>query len=352
MSRKRLAAFYALMLFGLAACNGNAPYTAPNTASQPPQPVALTSTGASIGTNSVPGITTNIVVAGSGSVTGTESLTLPAGIPALQLARAGSATTQSRAHTDDVIGTPIIFFTLTATSATSITGVGQFAVTFIAPPTAPVYLGFYNGTSWNAIATATISGNTVSSGALSFNPPVTVAAGASVVFALYNGSDATNPNPTPTPHASTTPTASPAPSTPTPVPPTPIPTLPPTPIPTLPPTPIPTLPPTPTPTLPPAGALGASPTTLTLNGTGAATFTVLESGYVGNFTVTSDNLSVITIDASPVTATGSSTTVNIHALAAGTANITVTDSTSQQVVVPVGVTTTPITIQGRRGGAR
>jgi hypothetical protein len=96
--------------------------------------------------------------------------------------------------------------------------------------------------------------------------------------------------------------------------------------------------------------LAASPTSLTLNQTGPASFAVTESGYSGSFTVVSDNTLAVTVS-TPVTANGSGvTTINITAVGAGTADITVTDTNSMHVIVPVTVTTTPITIQAKRRG--
>src|SRR5580698_3357203 len=113
MSRKRLA-FIALTVFGLAACNGGSSTPPPvaSSASQTAQPVTLSSAGAVAGTNAITGVTSNVTVAGSGAVAAGESFTLPSGVPALQLARSGSVTTQSRAKTQDIAGNPILYITL------------------------------------------------------------------------------------------------------------------------------------------------------------------------------------------------------------------------------------------------
>jgi hypothetical protein len=87
---------------------------------------------------------------------------------------------------------------------------------------------------------------------------------------------------------------------------------------------------------------------LSVNQLGNATFDATETGYVGTYTVTSDNTSVVTIPTSPITATGNVTTITINAVAPGTANVTVKDSNNESVVVPVTVTTTPITINSLR----
>lgn len=90
--------------------------------------------------------------------------------------------------------------------------------------------------------------------------------------------------------------------------------------------------------------LTASTNTLALVQTGAASFTVTEVGYRGQYTVTSTNTSVITVT-SPVSSTSDTTTINISAVTAGTSNVKVQDASGQSQTVAVGVTLTPVTIQ-------
>ena len=89
--------------------------------------------------------------------------------------------------------------------------------------------------------------------------------------------------------------------------------------------------------------LSVAPNPFNVTQTGAMTLTASETGYSGNLTVSSDNTSVVTVT-SPATASAGSATVHVNVVNAGFANITVTDSHSQQVVIPVTVTLTPITI--------
>lgn len=72
-----------------------------------------------------------------------------------------------------------------------------------------------------------------------------------------------------------------------------------------------------------------------------------EAGYRGSYTVTSSNTSVVTVS-TPVVSSSNTTTIAINAVAAGTANVTVKDGNNQSVVVSVGVTTTPVTIQAHK----
>jgi len=118
------------------------------------------------------------------------------------------------------------------------------------------------------------------------------------------------------------------------------------------PSPLPSPSPSPSPSPAPSSApLTDSGSTLAVNQTGAASFTVTELGYTGSYTVTSDNTAAVTAN-SPVTAAGYpwATTIGITAVAAGIANVTVTDSHNQSVTVTVTVTTTPVTIQGHEKG--
>jgi hypothetical protein len=116
---------------------------------------------------------------------------------------------------------------------------------------------------------------------------------------------------------------------------------------------VPTVTPTPTPAptasanaspTPGANPLNATPAALSLTQTGAATFTVTEVGYRGQYAVASSGASVVTVT-TPVASSADTTQIAIDALAPGSANVTVTDAAGQSVTVPVGVTITPITIQ-------
>ena len=92
------------------------------------------------------------------------------------------------------------------------------------------------------------------------------------------------------------------------------------------------------------------PTSPQLTQLGAATVSVQEVGYRGQYTVQSSNTNVITIT-TPVTSTSDITAIPIDAVGAGMANVTVSDAYGQQVVFAVTVTLTPITIQADHRGA-
>lgn len=89
--------------------------------------------------------------------------------------------------------------------------------------------------------------------------------------------------------------------------------------------------------------LSVAPNPFTATQTGAATLTASETGLSGNLTVSSDNASVVTVT-SPATAGGGTATIHVNVVNAGFANIMVTDSHGQSVVIPVTVTLTPVTI--------
>lgn len=83
---------------------------------------------------------------------------------------------------------------------------------------------------------------------------------------------------------------------------------------------------------------------MTLTQTGAATFTVTETGYRGTYQVVSGTPSVVTVTTA-VASTSDRTPISIDAIASGTGSITVADTFGQTVTVSVGVTLTPVTIQ-------
>ena len=109
------------------------------------------------------------------------------------------------------------------------------------------------------------------------------------------------------------------------------------------PTPTPTQTPSPTPTIAP-NPTPAPSGYIEFTSSGAKSITLTEANYNGNYTVTSDNGTVLSVDASPITSTSGSATLAIHANASGTANLTITDGNGQQLVVPVRVTITGVTI--------
>jgi hypothetical protein len=106
--------------------------------------------------------------------------------------------------------------------------------------------------------------------------------------------------------------------------------------------------PTPTPTPTPGPLMALPPTSPTLTQLGAATVTVEEVGYRGQYTVQSSSADVSVT--TPVTSTSDIMAIPIDAVAAGSANVTVTDAYGQSVIFAVTVTLTPITIQAQHGG--
>ena len=89
--------------------------------------------------------------------------------------------------------------------------------------------------------------------------------------------------------------------------------------------------------------LSVAPNPFSATQTGPATLTASETAYSGSLTVSSDNTGVVTVT-TPATASGGTATIHVNVVNAGFANITVTDSHNQSVVIPVTVTLTPVTI--------
>ena len=120
--------------------------------------------------------------------------------------------------------------------------------------------------------------------------------------------------------------------------------------------PVPTPTPTPTPTQSPSPtpSMAANPTPaasgyVEFTSSGAKTLTITEAGYNGTYTVTSSNATVLSIDASPISSSAGTATLNVHANASGTANLTITDGNGQVLVVPTRVTISTVTINETKG---
>jgi len=76
---------------------------------------------------------------------------------------------------------------------------------------------------------------------------------------------------------------------------------------------------------------------------------VTEANYGGKFTVTSDNAAAVSVvggNGAQFQSTSGSATVNVTAVASGTANITIVDDFGQQIVVSTRVTISTVTIGG------
>ena len=111
----------------------------------------------------------------------------------------------------------------------------------------------------------------------------------------------------------------------------------------------PTSPPTNPPTAPPSGVLtvqtggGAPATSVAVSFTVAGsvqTFTALESGYSGAFTITNTCTTGPVVTLAPGSANGPSAVYSLTSANAGTCSVTVSDSLGHSAIVNVTVTTT------------
>lgn len=220
MFLQRFAALTAILAVGVAACSG-----ASNTVIDPlPHGPALSTTGTVITGTGVNGVTSSVTVTGSGNVNATESTTPPGSLPAIQsaarasaaataaaTAAAGGATAQAVKPAAAVTNTALVYLAITATSATSITGLAAASYTFANAPAGSVFQAYYNGTQWVTLGGAgNVSGTTVTFGAVTISPTVSLAAGQSLFIAVYTGGVLATPSPSPTATATASPTASPA----------------------------------------------------------------------------------------------------------------------------------------------
>ncbi len=140
-------------------------------------------------------------VTGTGTVSATQSAGNPSGVPALQLAQRSLT---GGARRDESANTPVAYVAVTASTASTI----SLTVLNVAPTTAfpsgTYHLAFWNGSQWVTTGSAA---NVSSSGVITvassiFNPPISLAAGASLYLAVYTGQIFATPTPEPSPPVS------------------------------------------------------------------------------------------------------------------------------------------------------
>jgi hypothetical protein len=208
---KRVAVFTAVLAIGVASCSGP-----PGTTVQDPLPhgTGITTTGTPVTGTGVSGVTSSVTITGSGNVNAIESSTPPTSLPAIQsVVRAGGSATQSVKPQATTPNVALVYLAITASAAATITGFPASSFTFANAPTGSVFLAEFNATAnaWQTIGPAgTVSGATVTFGAVTFSPTIALAAGSSAFFAVYTGGViAGSPTPTPSPSPPASPTAAP-----------------------------------------------------------------------------------------------------------------------------------------------
>lgn len=234
-------------------------------------------------TNTVNGMQSYLSIAGKGSLTVSASASAPSSVTAFAARRA-----------DTVTNSPILYYTVTATSATNITGVTLLNISMPAAPAGSAYVAYYSGSSWITAGEPSPKPGTYSNGVLgipggSINPTagVNLTSGQSLYLVAYTGGVAT-----------------------------------------------------PTPSPPPAPVASPSALTLSVGQTGSVTITTGDNDAV---TAVSDNPSAATVK-SPVTADATGAAAfTITAVGAGSAKITFTDAYSRTTTANVTVTTAPPT---------
>lgn len=193
-----LGLFIAITAVAIAACGGQgspgSAFPAVNTtgatlSTSVPQTVTMpATTGLAVGTAKL---------SGSGTVSVSQSVSNPSGVPVLAIGKPKISATATTAPSGS---TPIAYITLTAQTAVTVSQATFSVSPTSTPPSGTYYLAFWNGAQWVTIGSpAQFSGGvvTVSSGTL--NPPISIAAGASYYFAIYTGQIFTTPTPPPPP---------------------------------------------------------------------------------------------------------------------------------------------------------
>ncbi len=172
-----------------------APQTVTASATQPTT-APIPATGGYSGTITIP--------TGSGTATIADSTSTPSGTPVLSIVKGAKVRTVVASN-----NTPLLYFVVTAQTAVTLSGVPGFTVNVPAGITGSVYIAALENGVWTTVEGPA----TIASGTAAFAPGngvVTIAAGQSAYFCLYQGGTVPTPTPSPTPTA--TPTATPTPS--------------------------------------------------------------------------------------------------------------------------------------------
>lgn len=218
MFLKRFAALTAVLAIGVAACAGQ------QSVVQDPLPhgTALSSSGAQLSAGTANGVTGSVTVNGSGNANASESSSAPNSLPAIQSATRAAApqATQTGRSAQSVkpeatANTPLVYVAITASAASTISGLASSSFAFTTLPAGSFYLAEYSAalSQWVTISgPGTVAGSTVTFGAVTFSPSISLAAGASLYLAVYTGGTLATPTPTPSPSPTPTHSASPSPS--------------------------------------------------------------------------------------------------------------------------------------------
>lgn len=203
MLTKRLSIAAAIVVLGIAAaCSSNS--SGPSTVFPQPggnvtgQPFTLTPVGGYSATVSISGPSG----ASPAPLTVTMNTSAPSGAPALSLKK---RTPQAAASP-----VPQVYITVTAGSGgATLYSLSNLQVTLPAavPNGESLYLGYYDGTTWQPIfkAATLVSGTTYTFAGGVLNPSIVLAAGQSAYFVVYESTIQIGPTPTPAPTATPTP---------------------------------------------------------------------------------------------------------------------------------------------------
>ncbi|HTX57251.1 MAG TPA: hypothetical protein VMD47_09115 [Candidatus Acidoferrales bacterium] len=263
------------------------------------------------------------------SVSTTASLemqsTLPNGIPQ------PAARTRSPLplRPDDIGGTvtALVYVTLSVDPGATISQTPAFSFTFSGTLSGNIYLVFYNPASvtntddgWSVISgPAAPSANSVTFGAETISPPLTLVASTTYVFAVVETSTALpSPSPSPTSSSSSSATPSPTPS------------------------------PTATASTPglSLGPVVTNPTSLSFIAAGASyaqNLDISQTNFTGSYSEGDNCSGIATV--SPTSNSGGAAVYAVTPVAAGTCQVTVTGGGSMQAVVGVIVTTSTVIVR-------
>jgi hypothetical protein len=179
----------------------------PPASATPPASTTPAATPQALATIANGGNSAALTVTASGTVTASANATNPSGTQPLVRRRALAT------------GTPLLYFTISATSSTVTISAISGTYTLASAPAQSVFLAYWTGSEWDNVSAtaASVNGANATLTLTNLNPAIVTNDNGSAFFVLYEATAAlptSNPSaapPSPTPSPSTPPTPSPAP---------------------------------------------------------------------------------------------------------------------------------------------
>ncbi|MGB6986665.1 MAG: hypothetical protein WBD74_11895 [Candidatus Aquilonibacter sp.] len=193
-----LGIIIAVTAIAIAACGGQGSPGTPYPAVPNANAASLTSGGQTITLTSVTGLAVGTAkVSGSGSVSVSQSIGNPSGVPILAIAK---PKTPASVKAQESGNTPLAYVTVTAQSDATVSQ----AILSLSPtagiPNGTYYLAFWNGAQWVTLGSpASINAGVITASTGIISPAVSLSTGSSYYLAIYTGQIFVTPTPPPAP---------------------------------------------------------------------------------------------------------------------------------------------------------